>query len=170
MSDPYIKLANLTLKYYLQTGKSFSLPNDSSKELKNKKAGVFVSYHKGPELRGCIGTYLPTQSCIGDEIISCAIAASHDPRFMPINKSEINEIKTKIDILSLPQKAKKDELNPKKYGIIVKSKDNRTGLLLPDLEGVKTAEQQIEICRQKAGISPDEPVELYRFTVERHEE
>jgi len=44
----------------------------------------------------------------------------------------------------------------------------RKGLLLPDLEGVDSVEHQIDICRSKAGILPDEPVVLYRFEVKRY--
>ncbi len=166
----YAQLARDSLKYYLETGKTLEIPKDCPLGPRNKQAGCFVSYHKDAELRGCIGTYLPTKSCLGEEIIANAIAASRDPRFLPIYKDELKDLSIKVDVLSLPEKTEIDKLDPKKYGVIVKSKDNRTGLLLPDLEGVETVEEQLEICRQKAGISPDEPVELYRFTVERHEE
>lgn len=170
MKDYCLKLALDALKTYLFTGKTLALPRDCPKELTQKEAGVFVSFHKGDELRGCIGTFLPTQPCIGDEIIACAIAAGQDPRFAPIKKDELAGLKAKVDVLSKPKQTKAKDLDPKLYGVIVKASDGRKGLLLPDLEGVETAEQQIEICRQKAGISPDEPVKLYRFTVERHEE
>ena len=60
-----------------------------------------------------------------------------------------------------------DELDPGKYGVIVK-RDGRSGLLLPMLEGIESAEEQVDIARQKAGIRPEEPVELYRFTVTRY--
>jgi AmmeMemoRadiSam system protein A len=170
MKDYYIQLARKALTEYLNSGRIIDLPDDSPKNLKNKQAGVFVSFHKGDELRGCIGTFMPTKSCLGEEIISSAVAASQDPRFMPINKRELPELKAKVDVLSTPEKAEISDLDPKIYGVIVGAKDGRKGLLLPDLEGVETVEQQIEICRQKAGISPDEEIELYRFKVERHTE
>lgn len=169
MKDYYLKLANLALEKYICDGQKINLPIDCPEELKNKQAGVFVSFHKGDELRGCIGTFVPTKSCLGEEIISSAVAASQDPRFMPINKAELPELKTKVDVLSNPEKTEISDLDPHIYGVIVATSDGQKGLLLPDLEGVERAAQQIEICRQKAGISPDEPVELYRFTVERHE-
>jgi AmmeMemoRadiSam system protein A len=169
VKDDCIKIARLALEEYLKSGRTINAPDDCPRELIQKKAGVFVSFHKSDELRGCIGTFLPTQSCIGDEIIACAIAASRDPRFLPLRPDELEKIKIKVDILSPPKKSKDENLDPKKYGVIVKARDGRRGLLLPDLEGVDTVKQQIEICRQKAGISPNEEVELYRFTVERHE-
>jgi AmmeMemoRadiSam system protein A len=169
MKDYYLKLATQALEEFLETRKNLALPSDCPKELEEKKAGVFVSFHKGDELRGCIGTFLPTQPSIGDEIVACAIAAGQDPRFTPIKKDELAELKVKVDVLSPPEKSEAKDLDSKVYGVIVKARDGRRGLLLPDLEGVETVEQQIEICRQKANIAPDEQVELYRFTVERHE-
>lgn len=170
MKNPYTNLARLALEEYLHSGKTINLPDDCPSDLKDRQAGCFVSYHKGDELRGCIGTYLPTCDCLGRGIIECAIAASRDPRFLPLQLDELSKIKVKVDVLSPPKKSEIRDLDPRVYGVIVKTRDGRTGLLLPDLEGVETIEQQIEICRQKAGISPDEEVELYRFKVERYEE
>lgn len=45
----------------------------------------------------------------------------------------------------------------------------RRGLLLPDIEGVDTVEEQLRIAKLKAGIPEwDDDVEIYRFTVERY--
>jgi AMMECR1 domain-containing protein len=44
----------------------------------------------------------------------------------------------------------------------------QTGLLLPDLEGVDTVQQQIAIAKEKAGIPPQVQPDLYRFTVTRY--
>lgn len=168
--NEYIKLARASLEEYLKSGRIINIPDDCSKELLEKQAGVFVSYHKQDELRGCIGTYSPTKDNLAEEIISNAIAASRDPRFLPVTRDELDDLSVKVDILSAPQKTSIKNLDSKVYGVIVKAKDGRKGLLLPDLEEVETTEQQIEICRQKAGIMPDEEIELYRFTVERYED
>lgn len=122
------------------------------------------------ELRGCIGTYLPTRENIALEIIYNAIeSATRDPRFSPITASEIPQLRYSIDILSAPETVTKiSDLDVKRYGLIISALDGRRGLLLPDLEGVETVEQQIAICKAKAGISPEEEVYLERFTVERH--
>lgn len=124
------------------------------------------------ELRGCIGTYLPARENIAEEIIHNAIdSASRDPRFFPVTAGELPQLKYSIDILSIPKSVTKiEDLDAKRYGLIITAADGRRGLLLPNLEGVETVEQQIEICRAKAGISPEEKVTLQRFTVERHGE
>jgi len=44
----------------------------------------------------------------------------------------------------------------------------KKGLLLPDLEGVDSVDRQIDICCQKAGIMPDEPLKLQCFRVKRY--
>lgn len=124
------------------------------------------------ELRGCIGTYLPVKENVALEIIHNAIhSATQDPRFFPISTGELPQLRFSIDVLSQPETiSQKKDLDPKKYGLIVGTADGRKGLLLPDIEGVKTVDQQIEICRAKGDISPEEKVTFKRFTVERHKD
>jgi len=133
------------------------------------KAGVFVSIHKKGSLRGCIGTFEPQQENVAKEIIANAVSsATRDPRFNAITAKELKDLDYSIDVLTKPEPVSDvSELDAKKYGVIVEA-GWRKGLLLPDLEGVDTAEQQIEICRQKGGIGAEEPVSLYRFEVKRY--
>ncbi|TFG91882.1 MAG: AmmeMemoRadiSam system protein A [Candidatus Atribacteria bacterium] len=164
----YVKLARETIDNYIKHGKIITLPLDLPKEMINQKAGVFVSLKKYGELRGCIGTFMPTQKNIAQEIIKNAISAAvEDPRFSPVNVSELEDLTISVDVLSNPEEVKDiSQLDPKKYGVIVSS-GYKKGLLLPDLEGVDTAEEQLNIARCKAGIYPDEKVKLYRFEVKR---
>lgn len=124
------------------------------------------------DLQGCVGTYQPAQKNIALEIIHNAIeSATRDPRFAPITIGELPQLRYSIDILSSPETVSKNsDLEPKRYGLIVSTGDGRRGLLLPDLPGVETIKQQIQICKTKAGIDPSERVTLQRFTVERHKE
>ncbi|MCL4382399.1 MAG: AmmeMemoRadiSam system protein A [Patescibacteria group bacterium] len=172
MIDSYLLLAQKTVEEYVKTGQVISLPRDLPKEMLTKKAGVFISIHqKDGSLRGCIGTFLPTQDNLAHEIVRNAIeSATADPRFSAILAQELPDLVYSVDILSEPEPAEKKDLNPKKYGLIVTTADGRRGLLLPDLEGVETIEQQISVCRQKAGIAETEPVSFLRFRVERHAE
>ena len=165
---PLVQLAKDTVEQYVRTGKVICPPADTSPEM-TAKAGVFVSLKKKGELRGCIGTFQPTTDNVACEIIQNAIsAATEDPRFPPVNKSELGAIEYSVDVLSEPEKIKsKKDLNPKKYGVIVK-RGGCKGLLLPDLEGVDTVEEQISIACMKAGIYLEEDIELYRFEVKRY--
>jgi AmmeMemoRadiSam system protein A len=164
----YVKLARETIKNYIKHGKIITLPLDLPKEMINQKAGVFVSLKKYGELRGCIGTFMPTQKNIAQEIIKNAVSAAvEDPRFSPVNVSELEDLTISVDVLSNPEEVKDiSQLDPKKYGVIVSS-GYKKGLLLPDLEGVDTAEEQVDITKRKAGIYPGEKVKLYRFEVKR---
>ena len=144
------------------------------KEFLERKAGTFVTIEKNGNLRGCIGTYLPTRRHIAEEIIYNSIAAAtEDYRFGSIQKEELSYLSYTIYILSEPELVKDiKELNPKKYGIIVKTTDDypKTGLLLPDLKGVNTIEQQISIACQKGEIDPlKEKISIYKFTVEKYQ-
>jgi len=165
---PLVKLARDTIDAYVKTGKTISIPSYLTDEMK-RMAGVFVSIKKHGDLRGCIGTFSPTQPNIAAEVIQNAIsAATRDPRFPPITPEELDSLDISVDILTEPEKiASPDELDPKRYGVIV-TKGWKKGLLLPDIEGVDTVEEQIYIAKRKAGISPDEEVKLQRFEVKRY--
>ncbi|MFC2020259.1 AmmeMemoRadiSam system protein B [Chloroflexota bacterium] len=165
--SPLAKLARETVESYVREGKAPEL-EELTAEMR-ETAGVFVSIHKAGELRGCIGTFEPSTNNVAEEIIQNGISsATRDPRFRPVAPNELEDLEYSVDVLTSPEPVEsKDQLDPKKYGLIVQSGFSR-GLLLPDLEGVDSVEQQIDICRQKAGIAPNEPVKLYRFEVKRY--
>lgn len=165
---PLIKLAKKTVDEYVLNGKVIEPPENPVPEMV-KKAGVFVSLKMKGELRGCIGTLQPTTESVAAEIIQNAVsAATQDPRFMPVNSGELESLDYSVDLLSEPEKVdSRNELDPKKFGVIVKCGE-RKGLLLPDLEGVNTVDEQISIASTKAGIYLEEDIELYRFEVKRY--
>lgn len=165
----YVRLARETIENYIKQGKKITPSMGLPEEMINQKAGVFVSLKKNGNLRGCIGTFMPVQENIAQEIIKNAISAAvDDPRFSPVTASELGDLTISVDVLSPPEEISDiSGLDPKKYGVIVSS-DYKKGLLLPDLEGVDTAGEQVDIARRKAGIYPDEKVKLYRFEVKRY--
>jgi len=165
---PLVKLAKETVETYVKEERVPPPPDELTPEMK-EKAGVFVSIHKSGELRGCIGTFEPAAKNVAEEIIQNAISsATRDPRFPPVGPEELKDLEYSVDVLTTPKPVKdKSKLDPKKYGVIVQC-GFRRGLLLPDLEGVDTVDYQIDICCQKGGIAPDEPVKLYRFEVKRY--
>ena len=167
--DAYVRLARETIEAYILTRRHKTLPEGLPEELTNTKAGVFVSLHKMGQLRGCIGTILPTRPSVAEEIMANAISAStSDPRFSPVEPGELSQLEISVDVLSPPEKiSSTEELDVKRYGVIVSRKGKR-GLLLPNLEGVDTVAEQVAIARQKAGIGPSEEVSLERFEVIRH--
>jgi len=163
---PIVKLAKETVESYVRQG-IVPQPEELTPEMK-QRAGVFVSIHKHGKLRGCIGTFEPARDNVAEEIMANAISsATRDPRFPPVDASELDDLEFSVDILTEPELVKDmSQLDPRRYGVIVES-GFRRGLLLPDLEGVDTVEEQIAICRLKAGIKANEPVTLYRFEVKR---
>jgi MEMO1 family protein len=169
--DPYVRLARESLTHYLTTGtKLQEIPDYVTSEMRDTKRGVFVSLKKHGELRGCIGTVLPTSSNIAREIISNAVeAGTSDPRFHRVDEDELLELDFSVDVLTEPEPASREDLNPKVYGVVV-SKGNRRGLLLPDLDTVDTVEKQISIALEKGGIPSKEGYKIERFEVIRHKE
>lgn len=166
--SPAVQLARRTLETYVRTGQVISPPAELPSELQ-AQAGVFVSLKKHGELRGCIGTIIPTCANVAEEIIRNALSAGlADPRFPPVGADELDELTYSVDVLQ-PAEPVHDlkELDPRCYGVIVRS-GRKVGLLLPDLEGVNTPQEQIAIARQKAGIRPDEPYQVEKFMVVRY--
>ena len=168
--DAYVRLARQTIEAYVGERKQISIPKDLPEEMYESRAGVFVSLKEEGRLRGCIGTIAPVQKNIAEEIIANAISAStKDPRFHPVHPDELDKLVYSVDVLGTPEAiTSPDELDVKRYGVIV-TKGRKRGLLLPNLDGVDTVEDQIAIAKQKAGISTyDDDVQLERFEVVRH--
>lgn len=168
--DAWVRLARLSLETYIRTGSRLeSLPDGLPDELTQRAAGAFVSLHIGGRLRGCIGTIAPTQKNVAQEIVQNAVSAgTRDPRFPPVHEEELDELEYSVDVLGEPQAVDSvEQLDPKHYGVIV-SCGTRRGLLLPDLDGVDTVAQQIDIARQKGGIRADDSYRIERFEVVRH--
>ena len=164
---PLVRLAKGTIESYVRDG-TIPQPKELTPEMR-ERAGVFVSLKVGGMLRGCIGTFDPLKANVAEEVITNAInSATRDPRFSPVTPAELADLEYSVDVLTKPEPVTSEaELDPERYGVIVEC-GGRRGLLLPDLEGVDTVAQQIEICRSKAGILPHEPVKLYRFEVSRY--
>jgi AmmeMemoRadiSam system protein A len=167
--DPYTALARKTLELYVTSGIVIDMPDVLPSEMADRRAGVFVSIKKHGRLRGCIGTIMPTRENIAAEIIQNAISAgTGDPRFDPVEEDELDSLVYSVDVLGEAEPINSvDELDVKRYGVIVRA-GRRSGLLLPDLEGVDTPLQQVTIALQKAGIRPDEKYSMERFEVIRH--
>ena len=168
--DDYIRLARQSMESYILHHKRLPRPEGLPEEMIRNRAGAFVSIKKDGRLRGCIGTIRASRDCIADEIIENAISAStRDPRFSPVTADELEWLEIHVDVLGEAQDIPSAEmLDVKRYGVIV-TNGGRRGLLLPDLEGVDTIEDQIAIAKRKAGIGEDEEVLLQRFEVIRHQ-
>lgn len=165
-NDPYVAIAYQAVDEWVKNKVVIKEP-----EGMNARSGVFVSIHEHGELRGCIGTIAPCYGNIAREIIHNAISAcSKDPRFDPITEKELPYLEISVDVLGEPEKISGiSQLDPKVYGVICSTPDGRRGLLLPDLDGVDTAQQQVEIACRKGGINPDaDDLILERFEVVRH--
>lgn len=167
-ASPLVDLAHEAVHGFVTSGRTLDAP-DPLPEIMKPRAGVFVSIKKHGQLRGCMGTFLPSQASLAHEIIANAIqSASQDPRFPPIDASELADLAISVDILTLPEPCEESQLDPSVYGVVVQH-GWRRGLLLPDLEGVETVAEQIDIAKRKAGIRADQQVSLSRFMVKRHE-
>ena len=170
--NSYVALAKTTVETYIKTKKIPPLPDNLPEEFLTRRAGVFVSIYNGEDLRGCIGTYLPTEANLAEEIIGNSIAAAtNDYRFSPITEKELPKLSYSVYILEKPREIKSlDELDPKKYGILIKSETGKSGLLLPDLEGIETAEEQLSSVCHKCGVKlQNEKITISKFTATKYD-
>jgi AmmeMemoRadiSam system protein A len=163
-----VRIARQTLENWVRGIDKRPDPGEVPPEFR-RPAGVFVSVKKGGALRGCIGTVKPATPSIIEEVMENAVSAgARDPRFYPVRADELDELEYSVDVLGEPEKVDSlDDLDPKRYGVIVRGR-GRSGLLLPDLEGIDTPEEQVRIAKEKAGLGPDDEVALERFTVTRY--
>jgi AmmeMemoRadiSam system protein A len=161
-----VQLARTTLEKYIETGQAPAISGEFQ-TLQEQKAAAFVSLKKNGQLRGCIGTILPYHDNLAEEIVNNAVSAgTRDPRFAPVSSQELAQLVYSVDVLGQPEPCTREELDPQKYGVIV-SHGRKRGVLLPDLEGVDTVEQQLEIALQKADIPRGQKYEIERFEVTR---
>lgn len=166
---PLVKLARESITSWLSSGRLPESPpairDDPSLP---DRAAAFVSLKRSGKLRGCIGTILPVRDTLTEEVMVNAVSAAvRDPRFNPVTETELDDLTITVDVLTEPEPV--DDvalLDPVRYGVIVSSR-GRTGVLLPDLPGIETVEQQLDIARQKAGIPTSEEAEISRFEVIR---
>jgi AmmeMemoRadiSam system protein A len=167
---PLVQLARLAIEAYVNDGRAIR-PSDAPAPVEGGPAGVFVTIHTAStgELRGCIGTIQPTETSLAQETINNAIAAAtRDPRFAPMKPHELNDIEVDVSVLHPPEPiGSLGDLDPAIYGVIVQ-RGYRRGLLLPDIPGIEDVETQVAYARLKAGLRPDEPVEMFRFKVEKY--
>ncbi len=173
MSYSLLKLAREAVETYVKKGSIMDPPHSLPQGLEEKR-GVFVTIKKKDELKGCIGTYLPTKENIAHETIYNAVAAcSKDYRFPPVTEPELPFLSYEVYIIGKPEKVSDfSELDSKKFGLLVK-KGLRSGLLLPGLEGIDSPEKQFKIACRKAGISgslQSDDVEIFKFKVQKYGE
>lgn len=166
--DILVKLARESLEHYVKYGKYIKTPSYITEDILNEKRGAFVSLKVDGELRGCIGTIFPVTKNLAEEVIRNAVEAGEkDPRFYPVEEEELKDIEYSVDVLMPPERASREELDPKRFGVIVRC-GSRAGLLLPDLEGVNSVDKQLQIALRKAGIDDNEDYSIEKFEVVRH--
>ena len=164
---PLVKLASQSVKHFIETGKSLPYHDPLPDNFK-QKAGTFITIRNQGSLRGCIGTISPKYKNLAEEVIGNAIrSANEDPRFDPIEKKELASLTFSVDVLTPLEKINdlKDH-NVKQFGLIVRG-EGKQGVLLPELDNINSANQQLEVCLKKGGFKDSDTYELFRFKVER---
>src|SRR5688572_1856540 len=166
------RLARQAVETFTRSGEVIESPA-ATEEMLSARAPCFVSLKTlDGELRGCIGTIEPAKVTLAQEIIANAISAAiNDPRFDPVSEAELPNLRYSVDVLLPAEETVFEELDPAVFGVIVEDENgSHRGLLLPDIPGVDSAEQQVEIAASKAGIPRGTPVKLWRLKAARFRE
>lgn len=166
-------LARASVETYVREGRAPDLAPVPPSDLLREPAACFVTIKTWDgDLRGCIGTIEPAKPTLAEEIVANAVSsATRDPRFYPVTEDELPNLRYSVDVLMPPEPARFEDLDPAVFGVIVEDERGaRRGLLLPAIEGIETATQQVEIAARKAGIRPGMPLRFYRFRVRRFRE
>ncbi len=156
-------LGRRAIETYLRDGRVIDPPEPVAPELRRPSA-AFVTLRKAGELRGCMGSIIPTQASAAAEIVRYAIASAiRDPRFDPVALQEVEQLTVSVQLLDPPEPVTSlADLDPAVYGVIARRGD-RQALLLPGIEGIESVAQQLAAVCQKAGIDPGGPLTLERF-------
>jgi AmmeMemoRadiSam system protein A len=148
-------------------------PDIAAPGILGERHAVFVTIRGlRRQLRGCVGTLAPQFVNTAEETWHVARdAALRDGRFEPVSARELEQLRFEVSVLMpLEEATSTAELDPRHYGVVVSTDDGRRGVLLPDVEGVETVGQQLEIARSKGGIGEDEPVRIQKFVVKKFRE
>ncbi|HEX8423684.1 MAG TPA: AmmeMemoRadiSam system protein A [Pyrinomonadaceae bacterium] len=166
-------LARRAVETFVVERRIVAPPRSATSSLLNQRSACFVCIKTaGRELRGCVGTVEPEHDSLAEEVVSNAIkAATRDPRFRPVSPDELRLLRYSVDVLGVLEPTRLEELDPSVFGVVVVDESGaRRGLLLPDIEGIDTPDQQVGVASRKAGITPHEPFKLYRFRTRRFSE
>jgi len=120
-------------------------------------------------LRGCIGALSAVEvDVVAETCRSAVLAASCDPRFSPVRAEEVAGLRIEVSVLFEPEPVSDvGELDPKRYGLIVRGRLGKRALLLPEVAGIDDARLQLAVTREKAGLCAEEPAVLSRFEVRK---
>jgi AmmeMemoRadiSam system protein A len=134
------------------------------------RSPVFVTL-RAPSgaLRGCIGSMAASRGDVVSETArSAVLAATRDPRFEPVSSAELPQLSIEVSVLEPEEPvASISELDPSRYGVVVRDDAGHQGLLLPAIDGVDEARLQVDVARRKAGIPSGAPLKLSRFRVHK---
>ena len=165
---PLVKLAIQAVEHFIETGKPLPCPNPLPDDLK-QNSGAFVTIKNQDLLRGCVGTMTPKHTNLAEEVIRNAILSTNeDPRFDPVEKRELPSLTFSVDVLTPLEKINDlEEHNIKQFGLLVRG-EGKQGVLLPNLDNIKTTNQQLKVCLRKGGFKNNNTYELFRFEVKRY--
>ncbi len=134
--------------------------------------GAFVTIKRQQRLRGCIG-YTQPIGPLAEVVQKVAVAAAlDDPRFRPVDSSELSQLDLEISVLSVPEPlSDPSKIVVGRHGLIIQ-RGSMSGLLLPQVATEYGWDRETFLAEvsRKAGLAPtawkERDAKLYTFTAE----
>ena len=169
-----LRLSRNTLQAYF----SDADPDTSECSHLTQLRGCFVTLHKNNTLRGCVGFPRPIMPLYEQIIAATKAAAFEDPRFEPLDDTELRTVSIEISVLTRPELIKAqsqedivDSIKISRDGLIIQY-EGKSGLLLPQVatEYNLTVVQFLEMLCEKAGTDSNawkmKEAKIYKFRAE----
>jgi len=174
LGAPLAALARAAIRQALG-GPAFSLPDG---EFFAQKGAVFVTLYRGDTLHGCIGS-LEAHRPLAEDVVENAVAAAlHDPRAVPLSRSDAERLRVEISLLS-PQEPVPchDEdsallaLRPGEDGVVLRCGARRATFLPQVWDQIPDGHEFLRELRYKARLDPDAwpaDLQVFRYHVRKY--
>jgi AmmeMemoRadiSam system protein A len=146
-------LARRSIRAHLEAAPAPALPR--GRATLEAVRGVFVTLHRGDELRGCIG-HAVARLPLAEAVLTLAVSAARDRRFEPVVLEELEALTVELSVLSPLAPVRFEQVDPTRHGLVVRL-GGRAGLLLPQVAQERgwDARTFVEHTCRKAGLPPD---------------
>lgn len=164
----HVQLATQAARHFVMQGAPLPMPAYLPSDLQRQQACYITVYEDpGRRFRTMYGTPLPVTGSVAEEIITNTVSALKQETNRVIRQADLNDLHFEVALLGPLERINGPEhLNPKQYGVYVRSDRGKVAVILPHRIGIETAEDQFATVLRESGIHPQqESATVYRFPV-----
>jgi AMMECR1 domain-containing protein len=170
----YAKLARSAAEHYVKTGQVLAAPAYLAPELARQQACyVYIFANPGRRLRTLYGYALPRRPSLAEEIIANTLAAVKSVAgSLAVRRVELPSLTYTVAVLGALQRVGSEaHLDPRMFGLFIRSDRGKSAVVLPQRTGVETSQDQIATAIRESAINVrEEAASMYRFPVSYYDE